>query len=160
MPNDRKEIAQKEMTKYERAGRNTNKKRELSLLLHQASRRIYLHSDFGMRQTEILRILLEGPISQKKLQERLGIKAAAVSELVSKLEAKKLIERKRNDDDKRVVDICISPLAKERVEEKVRENVINVAGIPLEEEELVQLENLLSKLCKGYDEYDRGGDGS
>ena len=53
-------------------------------------------------QGRILHILdQEGAVSQKDLQERLNIQSGSISEILTKLEKEGLIERRRDEKDKR-----------------------------------------------------------
>ncbi|MBQ1625030.1 MAG: MarR family transcriptional regulator [Erysipelotrichaceae bacterium] len=58
---------------------------------------------FGMSQDRIIAILKEngGTMSQRTLQRLLDIKPGSISEILSKMEEKGLIERSKDDEDKR-----------------------------------------------------------
>ncbi len=58
---------------------------------------------FGMSQDRIIAILKEngGTMSQRTLQRLMDIKPGSISEILSKMEEKGLIERNRDDEDKR-----------------------------------------------------------
>ncbi len=70
-------------------------------------------------QENILDILLQyESISQKQLQEILGIEAGSMSEILSKLEQKQLIQRYKDINDKRKSIICLTALGKEKIKHK------------------------------------------
>jgi len=76
----------------------------LSWLLFHTVRILRRHSAPGYSQQRILGMLEEmGPMSQKEVQEILNIQPGSLSELCAKLEDKKLIERKRDENDRRNV---------------------------------------------------------
>lgn len=60
-------------------------------------------------QGRILHILdQEGPVSQKDLQERLDIQSGSISEILTKLEREGLIERRKDERDRRRVIIYLT----------------------------------------------------
>ena len=65
---------------------------------------------FGSTQDRIIRILDEngGTMGQKALQELLRVRPGSISEILAKMEEKGLIERSRDEDDKRAALITLS----------------------------------------------------
>lgn len=55
-----------------------------------------------------------GQLSQRELQDHAGISAAALSEVLSKLEAEGLVTRERSDEDRRQMDIALTSQGRER----------------------------------------------
>lgn len=55
-----------------------------------------------------------GQLSQRELQDYAGISAASLSELLSKLEAEGLVTRTRSDEDRRQMEIALTPEGRER----------------------------------------------
>jgi DNA-binding MarR family transcriptional regulator len=103
--------------------------------------------DRAQGQGKVLNILLESsPISQKDLVEKLDMKPQSASELIKKLERKKLVSRVKSAEDKRVFIVSIT--------ERGREALENTEGMELfsmttfTEEEKAQLIYLLDKLGK------------
>ncbi len=126
----------------------------LGLLLRSSH---FLHHRRGGRrgQGKILKILAEYPqISQKELQERLGIESGSMSELVIKLEHKGLITREKDESDKRMTTLRITELglslSKELEAEASSEEQSLLNGLSTEEQE--QLKLLLTKLLSGWEE--------
>ena len=60
-------------------------------------------------QGRILHILdTEGPVSQKDLQDRLNIQSGSISEILTKLEKEGLIERRKDERDRRRVILYLT----------------------------------------------------
>lgn len=51
----------------------------------------------------------EGPLSQHELGEQLGIDRTTVVELIDELERKRVVERRRNPDDRRSYRLTLTP---------------------------------------------------
>ena len=68
------------------------------------------HGRFGSTQDRIIRILDEngGTMGQKALQELMRVKPGSVSEILTKMEEKGLIERKKDADDRRASLITLT----------------------------------------------------
>lgn len=64
---------------------------------------------FGSTQDRIIRILDEngGTMGQKALQELLRVRPGSISEILAKMEEKGLIERSRDEDDRRAALITL-----------------------------------------------------
>lgn len=106
-------------------------------------------------QTKILRILCEqGQVSQRDLQEMLGIQPGSMSEIAAKLEAKGLVAKDRADADRR--KILLSPTQQGREwlarqdEEHVRKRRAELFSA-LSEEEQRTLQALLEKLSVDWE---------
>lgn len=114
------------------------------------------HRRGGKRgQNRILRILcVEGDISQKELQKRLDIQSGSLSEIVIKMEANGLIERKKQEEDKRNIILNITDKGRDAYEEY--RNVIKkqngVIFDALTDKEQAELLALLSKLLEDWNE--------
>lgn len=135
---------------------NAIEKDDLLALLHKSSHFLH-HRRGGKRgQGKILKLLAEhSEISQKELQELLGIESGSMSELVIKLEQKGLITRTKDESDKRMTKLMITHLGLEvskEIEEKDEEEDKLLADFltPGEQE---QLKELLSKLLQGWEEH-------
>lgn len=98
-------------------------------------------------QNRILNILLETPrMSQKALQEQLGIKPGSISEVIAKMEQKGLLLREKDVNDHRKMVICLSESGR-KAAEKIRndgqeENYFSA----LDTEEQLQLKVMIQKL--------------
>lgn len=80
--------------------------RELGLLNHNC-----FNSDLTLAQAHILNYLKQnGKTPFNELLLNLGIDKASLSRIVSNMEAKKYLELKKSEADKRMKDICILPL--------------------------------------------------
>lgn len=101
-------------------------------------------------QMKILRILWErGEISQKELQEQLGIQSGSMSEIAAKLEAKALIVRGRAKSDRRKILLSLTRQGQDWLarqdEEHVRRRRSELFSA-LTQEEQQTLNTLLEKL--------------
>jgi DNA-binding MarR family transcriptional regulator len=113
------------------------------------------HKRGGKRgQSRILIILAENPeISQKELQEFLGIESGSMSEIVIKLEHKGLITRTKDEMDKRMTKLMITELGLELSKEietrDTEEDKLLLDSLTEEEQE--QLKVLLKKMIQGWE---------
>ena len=90
----------------------------------------------------------ESKLSQKEMQERLRIQAGSLSELVSKLEAKGLLTRERDESDKRKISLKITPDGLEAVNRPPKEAEGQDPFTVLNEEEQETLRRLLTKILE------------
>lgn len=113
----------------------------------------YLFHKKGRRSTQdrILHILAENDeISQKQLQEVLGIKSGSLSEILSKLELKQHIVKYKDNQDKRKVIIKITELGKVEVNSQLDiESELNFFS-KLDESQKNELNHLLSILVDDW----------
>ena len=86
-----------------------------------------------------------GNITQKELQERLGIKAGSISEILNKMERKGILERREDPCDRRRKRLFLADNASACHEEHV-DDFFNV----LTEEEQQTLKALLMKLLGAH----------
>ena len=101
----------------------------------------------------ILKVLLEeGTMTQSDLQNIIDIRSGSLSEILSKMEDKQLITRKKDKDDKRKVKIKITEKGKETIllKEEEHKNKAKELFNSIDEEEQKQLELILSKLIKSW----------
>lgn len=122
-------------------------------LLHRCGH--IMHHRFGHSsgQRRVLRLLAEqGQISQKTLQEQLMIQSGSVSELISKLEAKGLVRRQKDEQDRRQVLLVLTEDGKAAAAadsmELPQEELFSV----LTAEEQQTLQRLLQKLCQSWEQ--------
>ena len=80
----------------------------LTTLLRRCGKFMYFHSNAGMGQGAVLRMLRDGPLTQKEIQERLGTSPGTVSELITKLEGKHSLTRQRSEEDRRKVLLTLT----------------------------------------------------
>lgn len=116
----------------------------------------FIHHRRGGNRTQgkILFILMrEGEMTQKELQERLGIQAGSISEIVLKLQAKGFIERTKDEKDKRRFKLTITEKGKAHLNEKRKEHMEQEKSLfdALTPEEKVQLQTLLLKVHKSWE---------
>ncbi len=97
----------------------------------------------------LIQIALRDGISQKELMERLGIQPSTMSELMSKLEAGGMIERRPIDDDRRQISLHINETGRRYLEHINDSQEQLLPFDALNEDELVQLSGILDKLIEG-----------
>ncbi len=129
-------------------------KSELLLLMEKCGRFLH-HRRGGKRgQGRILKILMaEGEMTQKELQERLGIQSGSMSEIVLKLEGRGFIRREREEKDKRKIKLKITETGRsffqERHQEMMNEEKNLFNGLTQSEQEVLQ--ELLIKLLEDWE---------
>ena len=107
----------------------------------------------GLTITEmrILRSLSNnGPSPMTRFADQLYMTPASITGLVDRLEAEKLVERERDGEDRRVVNVRITQKGKENLEVglKLYNHFMRRALKSLSKEEAAQLVDLLSKLAE------------
>lgn len=138
---------------------------DLGLLFRRAARLMlrghhHHHGPVHPAQSRVLALLRErSPVSQRLLMEELGVRSGSLSELLAKLERHGLIERTRDEEDKRGFVISLTAHGDALVaEHALRERELSAALFaPLDEEERSQLRALLQKLTDAW-ERERGGE--
>ena len=91
-------------------------------------------------------------LTQSQLRERLDIRAASLSELLGKLESRGLIYREKSKADKRSIDVSITDLGKDALEEsrQLQKEMTARLLAGLDDAEKEQLSELLGKLMHGW----------
>ena len=118
----------------------------------------YLHHHWGcgrVSQNRTLHILAEhGEMTQRQLQDRMGIQQGSLSELVKKLESQGLIVREREQADQRQLLIRITEEGKQqnRYNREQRAQQSKELAAALTDEEQRQLYTLLAKLHDSWRE--------
>jgi len=127
-----------------------SKSDQLRRLLHNCNKYVFFHVGKGAQQNKAISLLLDGPMSQKELQEKLGVQPASVSELISKLETKGLVERTRSESDRRVVMLSLTKegMKREKTTNEIRST--EELFVCLDDEEKDQLISLLEKLDQSF----------
>lgn len=93
------------------------------------------------------------PVSQRVLMEEMGVRSGSLSELLAKLERHGLIERTRDEEDKRGFLISLTAHGDALVAEYgLREKALaEILFAPLDKEEREQLSLLLQKLIEAWE---------
>lgn len=127
---------------------------ELLMMMEKCGHFLY-HRRGGKRgQGKILKILYtQGEMTQKDLQERLGIQSGSMSEIILKLEASGLIERMKDETDRRKIKVKITKEGEKFFEDNLKKNVEeeNKLFNALSEEQKIQLEGLLAQLFADWE---------
>lgn len=114
-------------------------------------------------QGRLMGILLQkGVTTQTELAELLQIRAASLGELVYKLECKGFVERRPNEDDKRRIDVSLTPEGRDKALEiaESRQSLAEdlFSGLSLEEQR--QFAALLDKFVATLESRQTEQDGS
>ncbi len=118
----------------------------LSWLLFHTVRVLRHHGAPSYSQQRILGMLEEmGPMSQKEVQEILNIQPGSLSELCAKLEDKKLIARRRDENDRRNVILDITEEGRRKRREILKQKDDLMFEV-LEPDEREQLRGILVRL--------------
>ena len=126
----------------------------LSWLLFHTVRILRRHSAPGYSQQRILGMLEDmGPMSQKEVQEILNIQPGSLSELCAKLEDKKLIERKRDEKDRRNVILNITEEGRKKRMEITKQKD-DLMFETLQPQEREQLRGILLRLAENASKKD------
>ena len=111
--------------------------------------------NLGRGQGHLLGVLITNDgLTQRELSTQLRIRPTSLGELVSKLEQSNYVERRVNENDKRVSNVYITEEGRKIVNEimKERQVVINNMFIILSEDEKQQLLALMGKLITSMEE--------
>ena len=113
---------------------------------------IYIHQEGGGHTTQrrILEMLSQREMSQQDLQKELHIQSGSISELITKLEGKGLVLRRRDDQDRRKVTLEITEGGRERIARKPVVRSQEEIFSALSAEEQAQLRALLEKLMESW----------
>ncbi len=146
------------MTDYEVSTETTPEYDELTHLFRRAARLMLRgrgpRGPMHPAQGRALSLLLKrGSMSQRLLMEEMGVRAGSLSELLAKLERHALIERARDDQDKRGFVITLTAHGEAFIaEHAMREKEMSEALFAsLTEEEREQLRVLLTKLTDAWE---------
>lgn len=97
-------------------------------------------------QERILKALeKEGALYQQDIQQYLQVTPGTISEMISKLENKGLVERKRNEEDRRAVEISLTEKGRESIS-KLENEAEDDLYEALSDEEKEKLYEILVKL--------------
>ena len=97
-------------------------------------------------------------MTQKELQEYLGIQSGSMSEIILKLEGSGLICRMRDEKDRRKIKVQVTKAGKQLYEKEIKERMEEEKSLfnALSDEEQEQLEKLLNKLFEDWEsKFDR-----
>ncbi|HEY1456160.1 MAG TPA: MarR family transcriptional regulator [Candidatus Dormibacteraeota bacterium] len=81
--------------------------------------RLWQQAEITLTQLSLLRELRQGPKTAGRLADALGISATSATRLVDRLERRGLVDRRRDTDDRRCVEIHLAP-AGERLLGEIR----------------------------------------
>ncbi len=127
---------------------------ELNHLLNHCVR--YLrHHPSGPIQMAVVRLLkANGPMSQQDIQTAMDVKPGTISEMLSKLEKKGLIEKTRQDDDRRKALITLTEEG-EKLSPTDTSDSLHERYEALTPEEIDEMIVLLRKLLDSWEKEDK-----
>lgn len=135
-------------------GSSLTRQEQLSYLMDNNTHFIFHYLGRRRGQGRILRLLNEyGELTQQELQYKLNIQSGSLSEGLAKMESAGLIQRERDESDKRrvIVTITQSGLEDLRQHEDIRMKRQAVLYDCLDPEEQTELIRLLTKLQKSWE---------
>ncbi|MEP6845051.1 MAG: MarR family transcriptional regulator [Panacibacter sp.] len=143
-----------EAIRQKRPFRNEHHKVMVNLLysnnwLEEKSREFLKQKNISLQQYNILRILrgAKRPLSTMQIRERMIDRMSDTSRIIARMLVKEIVEKKLNDNDKRLVDITITKKGLQMLEELDSKNhdldaiVENLSG-----DEAKMLNDLLEKM--------------
>ncbi|MGM9606498.1 MAG: MarR family winged helix-turn-helix transcriptional regulator [Oscillospiraceae bacterium] len=113
----------------------------------------FAHRIGGSRrgQGNVMTFLAQHPdVTQKELAEALGVIPASLSEVLMKLERKGLVERKKDENDRRMVRVRLTEEGQKSLEQP--DEALSDPFQALTQEEQETLKQLLSKLLADWEE--------
>ena len=113
----------------------------------------FAHRIGGSRrgQGNVITFLAQHPdVTQKELAQALGVIPASLSEVLMKLERKGLVERKKDEDDRRLVRVKLTEEGQKSLEQP--DEILTDPFQALTQEEQETLKQLLSKLLTDWEE--------
>ena len=125
--------------------------KQLTALLRRCGKFMYYHSRPGMQQGMVLQMLRDGAMTQRQIQDRLGTQPGSVSELISKLESKHLLERQRTETDRRQVLLTLTAKGRD-IAQRHTEYPATGLYTALTQPEQETLAQLLSRLLEDWKE--------
>lgn len=135
-----------ERKRWENEGEN-----ELTALLGRCGHYLYHCPWRGRGQDRILKILAgQENVTQKELQQYLEIQSGSMSEIISKLEVKGYVRRRKDEDDRRKIVLELTEEGALSVKSRGEEKVDLYSALSSEEQE--KLKELLKKLLESWHE--------
>lgn len=124
----------------------------LSLLPKRLVRTDAIVRDHGMpfSQVQILVLLADGPLSVGDISARLNIAKPNITPLVDSLRQMGLVERVRDEDDHRIVNVRVLPAGEEKLQQirdDVRAQIISWQG-EYSRSEMKELNNALATVMR------------
>lgn len=126
-----------------------NSQEKLRMLLIRCGQKLSSNHSKHQTQGRVLKILYhQGPLTQRVIQEKLGIQPGSMSEISAKLERKGFLFREKDPSDKRKILLTITEAGREDVEQYQRQAAKKHHSYfnALTMDEQQQLSQLLEKL--------------
>ena len=130
----------------------------LSKIIKKSIKNEFKSDEITGKQYFILEAIEElGEITPAKLADTLRRDRSTIAEIVRKLIAKGLLEKKKNEEDRRSYTVCVTEesLEKRRVMKGKKEKGINKVFSCLNKKEMDLLHNILDKIIEGGENIER-----
>lgn len=124
-------------------------------LFYECSHRLYASSKFH-GQGRLLELLSKnGTMTQRELIDITGRRSATLSEQLENMDKAGYITRTRNEQDRRNVDVTLTPLGQEAAEEALKYRKLRAKAMfaPLSQEEKLLLAQMLRTLLPAWDDF-------
>lgn len=121
-------------------------------LFYQSSRLLHAGEKFPGQGRLLILLLEQGPLTQRELSEITGRRSATLSEQLDNMDKAGLITRIRNEQDRRNVNISLTPAGRITAQE-ARDNRLRRSQAlfsALNEEEKEQLGRLMEKMLPAW----------
>lgn len=124
-------------------------------LFHQCSHKLYTNRKAHGQERLLIQLMKRGALTQRELTDITGRCSATLSEQLENMEQAGYITRTRNEQDRRNVDVSLTPLGQEAAEEAEnnRDKRARVLFSELNREEKEQLFLLLEKLLSSWENF-------
>jgi DNA-binding MarR family transcriptional regulator len=112
--------------------------------------RLWQLAQLTLTQVSVLRQLRAGPQTAGRLGHAVGLSPASLSHLVDRLERRGLVSRRREAEDRRVVEVCLEPAGESLLSEikPLRGSDLHRAVESMTSEERRRLTSSLTRLVE------------
>lgn len=125
-------------------------KDDLSSLLKACGHFLHHRSGRGDTQMQILRLLNQGgEMQQQDIQDMLRVRPGSISEVITKLENKGLVERKKDEEDQRRIVLAITDEGKKTCAESTEEENAELFTV-LDDQQQEELKKTLKILLEKW----------
>jgi DNA-binding MarR family transcriptional regulator len=122
-------------------------------LLHRCSHKIQMAKKYPGQGWLMILLREHGTLTQRELIEITGRRSATLSEQLDSMDKAGLIIREKNEEDRRNIDVTLTPLGKETAKdaEEARQQLADKLMSTLNEAEKEQLNKLLNKVLNAFE---------
>ncbi len=122
-------------------------------LLHRCSHKIQMAKKYPGQGWLMILLRERGTLTQRELIEITGRRSATLSEQLDSMDKAGLIIREKNEDDKRNIDVTLTPLGLETAKdaEEARQELADKLLSTLDEVEKEQLSKIMKKILNAFE---------